>query len=314
MKKILAIDGGGIRGIIPAMILAEIEAQTGQPAAALFDLMAGTSTGGIISLVLSVNGGAGQPRYRATDLVDLYATRGQDIFSRSFWQGVSTVAGFTEEKYPAEPLEAILEEYLGDALLESALTKVLVSSYEIETRTPFFFKSWRDETKTLMMRQAARATSAAPTYFQPALVLAEDKRLALIDGGVFINNPAMSAYAEARRVFPGETDLLVVSLGTGQLTRPIPYEQARDWGKVQWALPILNVVFDGVSSAVDYQLDQILEKGKRFFRFQTDLVTANDDMDDASPANLAALKIEAERILSVQAGDLAKVCQLLTQP
>ena len=312
MKKILSIDGGGIRGIIPAMLLMAIEERTDRTVASLFDLMAGTSTGGIISLMLNLNGGNGAPKYRAADVLDLYVQRGTDIFPRSFWQGVSSAAGLTEEKYPAEPLEAILKEYLGDALLEEALTKVLVSSYEIETRSPFFFKSWREETKSVLMRQAARATSAAPTYFQPALMMVGDKKLALIDGGVFVNNPAMSAYAEARRLFPDERDLLVVSLGTGQLIRPIPYEEARDWGKVQWALPILNVVFDGVSSAVDYQLRQVL--GDNFIRFQTTLDTANDDMDDASPANLAALQSEAKRIIESQADGIQKLCRLLTQP
>ncbi|MGA9754228.1 MAG: patatin-like phospholipase family protein, partial [Desulfobaccales bacterium] len=298
--------------IIPAMILRAIEDRTKRSVASMFDLMAGTSTGGIISLMLNLDGGSGAPKYRATDLVDLYVQRGTDIFPRSLWQGVSSAAGLTEEKYPVEPLEAILKEYLGDALLEQAITRVLVSSYEIETRRPFFFKSWWDETKSAMMRQAARATSAAPTYFQPALMLLGDKKLWLIDGGVFVNNPAMSAYAEARRLFPDERDFLVVSLGTGQLIRPIHYEEARDWGKVQWALPILNVVFDGVSSAVDYQLQQVL--GDNFIRFQTTLDTANDDMDDASPANLAALKIEANRIVEAQADDIEKVCRLLAQP
>lgn len=312
MKKILSIDGGGIRGIIPAMLLMAIEERTDRTVASLFDLMAGTSTGGIISLMLNRDGGNGAPKYRAADVLDLYVQRGTDIFPRSFWQGVSSAAGLTEEKYPAEPLEAILKEYLGDALLEEALTKVLVSSYEIETRSPFFFKSWREETKSVLMRQAARATSAAPTYFQPALMMVGDKKLALIDGGVFVNNPAMSAYAEARRLFPDERDLLVVSLGTGQLIRPIPYEEARDWGKVQWALPILNVVFDGVSSAVDYQLRQVL--GDNFIRFQTTLDTANDDMDDASPANLAALQSEAKGIIESQADGIEKLCRLLKQP
>ena len=312
MKKILSIDGGGIRGIIPAMLLMAIEERTDRTVASLFDLVAGTSTGGIISLMLNRDGGNGAPKYRAADVLDLYVQRGTDIFPRSFWQGVSSAAGLTEEKYPAEPLEAILKEYLGDALLEKALTKVLVSSYEIETRSPFFFKSWREETKSVLMRQAARATSAAPTYFQPALMMVGDKKLALIDGGVFVNNPAMSAYAEARRLFPDERDLLVVSLGTGQLIRPIPYEEARDWGKVQWALPILNVVFDGVSSAVDYQLRQVL--GDNFIRFQTTLDTANDDMDDASPANLAALQSEAKGIIESQADGIEKLCRLLKQP
>jgi predicted acylesterase/phospholipase RssA len=312
MKKLLSIDGGGIRGIIPAMILAEIEQRTNRTTASLFDLMAGTSTGGIISLALSRDGGGGLPKYKALDLVDLYVNRGPEIFSRSFWHGISSVAGVTEEKYSQEPLEAILQEYFADELLEAALTRVLISSYEIEQRRPFFFKSWRDESKMVLMRSAARATSAAPTYFEPAVVRVAGEKLALIDGGVFVNNPAMSAYSEARRLFPDEADFLIVSLGTGQLTRAIPFDEAQDWGKAQWALPILSVVFDGVNDAVDYQLRQVL--GDLFFRFQTTLNTANDDMDDASPANLAALKIEAERILAAQATDIDKVCQLLLQP
>jgi predicted acylesterase/phospholipase RssA len=312
MKKLLSIDGGGIRGIIPAMILAEIEQRTNKPAATLFDLMAGTSTGGIISLALSLGVGDGRPKYKALDLVDMYMNRGGEIFSRSFWHGVSSVAGLKEEKYPQEPLEAVLKEYLHDVPLQAALTRVLVSSYDIETRSPFFFKSWREECKPVLMRYAARATSAAPTYFEPAQVQVAGQELALIDGGVFINNPAMSAYSEARRLFPDEASFLVVSLGTGQLTRPIPFEEAKDWGKVQWALPILSVVFDGVSAAVDYQLRQIL--GEQFFRFQTTLDTANDDLDDASPANLAALKIEAKRIIQAQGADIDKVCQMLMRP
>lgn len=311
MKKLLSIDGGGIRGIIPATILAVIEAKTGSPAASLFDLMAGTSTGGIITLALSRDGGGGVPKYKAQDLVEMYVNRGPEIFSRSFWHGVSSVAGLTEEKYSQCPLEEVLKEYFADVPLGQALTKVLVSSYEIETRNPYFFKSWREESKPVLMREAARATSAAPTYFEPAQIQAAGQELALIDGGVFVNNPAMSAYSEARRLFPDETCFLVVSLGTGQLTRAIPFKEAKDWGKVQWALPILSVVFDGVSDAVDYQLRQIL--GEHFFRFQTTLDTASDDMDDASPANLAALKIEAKRILETQEADIDRVCQLLTQ-
>jgi hypothetical protein len=221
--------------------------------------------------------------------------------------------GVYEDKYSFEPLEKVLEEYFDDVPLKAALTRIMVSGYAIEIHSPFFFKSWREKTGPVLMRYAARATSAAPTYFEAARVTVAGKELALIDGGVFANNPAMAAYSEARRLFPGETDFLVVSLGTGRLTQTISFEMAKDWGKVQWARPILHVVFDGISAAVDYQLERILGK-QLFFRFQITLDTANDNIDDASPANLEALKIDAERIIQAQGVDLDLVCQLLQQP
>lgn len=258
MKKLLSIDGGGIRRLIPALVLSEIERRLGQPIAQLVDLLAGTSTGGILSLALTRNNGQGQPLYNADRIAQLYVDRGREIFSRSFWRGVSSIGGLADEKYAHEALVNILREYLGDDPLSAALKLALISAYDLENRQPFFFKSWRPETRTVLMRQAAHATSAAPTYFEPAWLPVGSQPLALIDGGVFLQNPAMSAYAEARRLFPEEQEFLVVSLGTGELTRPIRYQEAKDWGLVEWALPLLGVVFDGVSDAVDINSDTFL--------------------------------------------------------
>lgn len=310
MHKILSIDGGGIRGIIPALLLAAIEGRTGEDISHLFDLIAGTSTGGILALGLCTPDAAGSPAYSAARLVEFYESRGREIFARSFWRGVSAAGGLSDERYPEGPLEGILSEYFGETTLEAALTDVLISSYDLESRQPFFFKSWRKETKAVPMRWAARATSAAPTYFEPLQLQVGEQLVTLVDGGVYLNNPAVSAYAEARRRFPDERDFLVVSMGTGQLTRPIHYAEAKDWGLVQWAVPLLNVVFDGVSAAVDYQLRQIL--GPMFYRFQTELDLALDDMDNASRSNIEALKGEAGQILAERQQDLEKLCTLLT--
>lgn len=309
MKKILAIDGGGIRGVIPAVVLTEIERRTGRPAAALFDLVAGTSTGGILALGLSRPGTGRRPKYSAADLLDLYTNRGREIFSRSFWKGMTSVGGLVDEKYPSGPLEKILKDYFGAARLDRALTHVLVSAYDLENRKPFFFKSWRPKYGSIEMRHAARATSAAPTYFEPARVKVAGSTLALIDGGVYVNNPAMSAYAEARRLWPEEDEYLVLSLGTGELIRKITFEETKDWGKLEWAVPILNVVFDGVSEAVDYQLSRL--PFCRYHRFQVRLETASDDMDNASAGNIENLKAEAGRLLAEREDELEKVCGVL---
>jgi hypothetical protein len=126
----------------------------------------------------------------------------------------------------------------------------------------------------------------------------------------------MCAYVEAVSAQAEPCDYLVVSLGTGELTRPIRYDDAKDWGLAMWAQPILNVVFDGVSDTVDYQLQELLPTGadgtRRYYRFQTTLEMGNDDMDDASQTNLFALKALAKRIISQNDGDIARLCEQLT--
>lgn len=309
MKCILSIDGGGIRGIIPALVLAEIEKATGKRSCELFDLIAGTSTGGILALGLSLADSKGEARYSASDLAKLYEENGQKIFPRSLWQTVVSVGGITDEKYPHKGLEEVLLEYFGNEPMGGALTHVVVTSYDIQNRTPHFFKSWRKEWKTVEMRFVARATSAAPTYFEPALVTVEGSPRALIDGGVFINNPGMSAYVEAKVLFPGE-DILVVSLGTGELTRPIPHKEAINWGKVGWLRPLLDCMFDGSSDAVDYQLEKMLGDDK-YFRMQSRLEKALDDMDNVTKGNIENLKRVAETLLVTHKKDLKRLCDIL---
>src|SRR6266849_5514369 len=102
------------------------------------------------------------------------------------------------------------------------------------------------------MRKAARATSAAPTYFEPLKIEsgAATGYYALVDGGLFANNPALCALVEARTLF-GNDDILLVSLGTGASTRPLSYRKTKHWGVAGWAKPVLDIAFDGVSSTVD---------------------------------------------------------------
>ena len=171
--RILSIDGGGIRGIIPATVLAEVERRTGKPVAEAFDLIAGTSTGGILALALTRPGDAGGPAYRAEDLVGLYEREGPGIFSRSLCKRIRSVDGLLDERYPSHGLEDALDTYLGDARLSDALTDVIVPAYDIERRGTFFFKSRKariDEADDFAMRDAAHATSAAPTYFEPVRI------------------------------------------------------------------------------------------------------------------------------------------------
>jgi patatin-like phospholipase/acyl hydrolase len=316
--RVLSLDGGGIRGIIPALVLSAIEAELKQPIAASFDLVAGTSTGGILALGLTVPGDDGKPRYRAADLAKMYEEEGPTIFHASLWQKLARMGNLNGPKYTADGIETVLHKYFGDTRLKQALTEVLITSYEIDKLLdPFFFRSARAQTDSLYdfyMRDVARATSAAPTYFEPARLESQpgDARsfYGLVDGGVFANNPAMCAYAEVRSR-DAERELVLVSVGTGQAHQTIGYAAARSWGLIGWAPRVLDVVFDGVSDTVDYQLAQVLPaaSGKvSYFRLQCALDRNTEAMDDVSPANLARLRATGEKLVADQQAAITALC------
>jgi uncharacterized protein len=313
--NVLSVDGGGIRGVIPAMVLADLEERTGKHTAELFDLIAGTSTGGIIALALTVPGPEGRPRWTANDLVDLYLTEGPRIFHHSIGRQLASGLGLLDEKYDAKPLEQALKTYLGDAMVSESLTDVLVTSYDLEHRKPFFFKT--DKAKETPrrdwpMHEAARATAAAPTYFEPEKLTAQGETFALCDGGVFAANPAMCAYAEARRRHP-RAEIRLVSLGTGQLTKPLHFEDVKGWGLIEWARPLFDVVFDGVGDATEYQLEQLLPDAD-YTRFQIELVGASDSLDNASEPNLEGLQDLGRALIKQRAADLDRLAGELGTP
>jgi patatin-like phospholipase/acyl hydrolase len=294
--RVLAIDGGGIRGLIPALVLAEIERRTGRRIATLVDLIAGTSTGGILACAL-----AKPDPLPAEQIAGIYEQEGPHIFDRSLLKTITSVDGNIDERYDDKGLMAALRRYLGGARLGDATVPLLITAYDIEARQAIVLRPATDGAVTMV--EAARATSAAPTYFEPVRVAGR----ALIDGGVFAINPAMTAYAEVA----GETVDVLASLGTGEHTRRLALDDVRGWGRLQWAEPILDVVFDGSADAVDDQLGRLVDA--RYVRLQTRLDEASDDLDDASEENLAALRREAERLIAAHSADIDRLCGILTR-
>jgi patatin-like phospholipase/acyl hydrolase len=303
-RRILSIDGGGIRGIIPALALAHIERYTGKPCSDLFDLMVGTSTGGMLALGLSIDDGNGEALFSAQQLVKLYEEHGAEIFEQSLWRKVRSVGGILEEAYSHEALEAILNQYFRDRALSECRVATMVTSYDIQHRRTVFLKSWHSDHAGLLCKEAARATSAAPTYFEPKTLEWASESHTLIDGGVFINSPSVSAYAEARKLFPDD-EIAMLSIGTGELTRAIPYEAAKTWGSALWVMSLLDCMFDGASKAADHQMRLFL--GQNYLRLQTPLHYASDDMDDASQGNIRNLKQTAEELIQREQGALSEM-------
>jgi patatin-like phospholipase/acyl hydrolase len=326
--RILSIDGGGIRGIIPGQILVTLEEKLKKAAgnekariADYFDFIAGTSTGGILTCAylcpdLNI---PPTPKFSAQEVGNLYLERGNEIFDIPFKHKLITAGGTLDEKFPVDALEKALNDYFGEIKLSQLLKPCLISAYDIERRQAHFFTQLdavKKEGWNFYVRDVARATSAAPTYFECSKVKSDTGiSYPLIDGGVYVNNPALCAYAEVYNEYKVSTkQMVILSLGTGYEKKAYNYNNAKDWGMIGWIKPLISIMMSGVSEVVDYQLKQIFSSvgaSQNYLRINTEFpVNVSSDMDDASQENLNGLKelgTETAQKFDTQLDDIVKM-------
>jgi patatin-like phospholipase/acyl hydrolase len=310
--RILSIDGGGIRGIIPGTILQileeKIQLYTGNPEARMVDyvdFLAGTSSGGIITcgmLIPSVDNPL-KARYSLEEIVARYHQKGGEIFNKPLLHQIKNLWGLRDEKYPNTALKESFQEQFGDLRMSDLLKPSLLTAYEIEKRKSVFITQ-HDAVQTpqddFLVRDAVLATCSAPTYFEAAKIPSiSGDTMVLIDGAVFANNPAMCAYAEVRKLsfgginYPTSKDMLMISLGTGHVDQGYPYGKAKNFGFLQWARPLVSIMMSSSSETVSYQLQWLFDAGfntENCFRIEPELLHAKVDMDDASVTNMNALR------------------------
>lgn len=312
--RILSIDGGGVRGIIAGQVLISLEQKLRDQTnnahvriADYFDMIAGTSTGGILTCIYLAPGISDptRPRWPAEKAVDFYLAEAGKIFHVSPWQWLRSLGGLCDEKYSAIALENACERYFGNLRLSQLLKPCLITAYDIEARGAKFFTQHdaSSNSKDYLVRDVVRATSAAPAYFEVARIdsLAEVP-YPLIDGGVFANNPTMCAYAEVRNKFPANptaSDMAILSIGNGLDDHPYEYAKAKDWGIISWLRPLFEIILSGSSETVDYQMRQIFDavgRPTQYLRVDGKILNASLAFDRASAENLELLKQEGIRI------------------
>jgi uncharacterized protein len=340
--RVLSIDGGGIRGLIAARVIARLEELVSAAAgeerrlADCFHMFAGTSTGGLLALGLTVPDPANpsRPRLSGADLVELYEAEGPRIFGDTLHKLLS-LGGWIAPKHPEKRFAEVLRERFGDARLRDALRELIVTSYDMTEPGPHFFKRWRareSADRDVDMVAVGLSTSAAPTYF-PSHGLGGR---ALVDGGLFAANPAVAAVVEALKRRDEEPrdlntgDLMLVSLGTGQHETGHSQSQVRRWGRIGWILPrrqdpaLIAAFLDGQSDAADHWAEILLNHepgraaldpsgrgiGPRYFRFQTKL-SVSTPLDDARPRALEQLNDAADQLLAEQDARLREVARRL---
>ncbi|WP_168224732.1 patatin-like phospholipase family protein [Rhodoferax aquaticus] len=321
-RTILSIDGGGVRGLLSAGVLAHIEqllrsrnslAEGG--IAHNFDLIVGTSSGALIGLGLAVGNSA-------QAMVGVYQRHAKSIFSAS-WLGkwINPLVGNNGATYKPDGLERVLRDiladytlgHLGSTAIESQRPDrnaplLMCTAYDTQQATPRFFKSWKPAHQNLPAWQVARASSAAPTYFPPMTMTINtddpsdpSPPATLIDGGLFANNPAMSAWAEAKKLWP-EDDILILSIGSGERQEKYSANDKQFCNMFNLIKPTFNAMFDGQSDAVEYQLGKLYADSGNYLRLQTELAQASDSLDNVEAGNLRALEAEAMRLVASQTG------------
>jgi predicted acylesterase/phospholipase RssA len=356
--RILSIDGGGIRGIIPLKVLEYIERQTGKQIHELFDVIGGTSTGGIIALGLNSKIPKKGTIYKAQELLNFYTTQEdvKRIFKRKgIWQpgnekDIDEDSTLEETRKADEPLRrpgiagpyyesCSIEKYLqdkfgSDTKMSELQPKpdVTVFSYDIQNDCPYDFNSKKAQKPEhdYCIWQAARATSAAPTFF-PAAKFSEKSNSIFVDGGVHINNPALALLIQAKDLYPNEQNFLLISLGTGDLK--VSRADLEEAGVAQWMAgnywpfppkthhppgALLEVMMNGVSYTIDKQLQQLVSDKsglklpglKLYKRYQKEL-GENIAMDDTEPETIEKLVKLGEALVDENKGDLDKLCDAL---
>ena len=275
--RILSIDGGGLRGIIPLAILENLDRARPRWRDGI-NMYAGTSTGGLIALALA-KGMA--PR----EIMDVYLGSGKSIFDHSLWHEIATLDKAVGPQYASDNREKVVQGLLGNTRLEDYLSEdksrghVLIAAFDLHKWKPKLFhnmptKDDSDDGGAIAYR-VAMATSAAPTYFSSFD--------GFVDGGVFANNPAMCALAQTQdsrnKMSIPISSVRMLSLGTGAYPQPMEVAE-ESWGLVQWARKLVSILTDGVLSTSDYEVQKMIGTDK-YVRLSTEL-PYQIEMDDTS--------------------------------
>ena len=262
--RILSLDGGGIRGIITTDLLQRLSSDKSLGGwLDSVDLIAGTSTGGLLALALAHGVDLQQIR-------DLYQMKGSKIFDDTWLDNLVDIGQIAGAQYDNKNLERELKSIFGQTTLAQLQKKVLITAFDLDNEDPDAAeRTWKpkifhnfagsDSDGAEPAYKVGLYTSAAPTYF-PSVD-------GYVDGGVFANNPSMCALTQTQdtrvRNRPALDDIVLLSLGTGTSLVYIPGKRL-DWGFAQWAKPLVSLMLDGISGIADYQCQKIL--GEKYHR------------------------------------------------
>lgn len=311
--KVLSWDGGGIRGLFSLYVAKEVEKRmNGVGLVEQADWLAGTSTGGIIALALAHGASL-------DEAINIYKNNGDKIFQKEGFSAWRWIKGLFAETYSNTGILQELKEVLGEDTTLGDLEKgVIVTSYDIEggenaVPGPYVFNSRKEEFQTVKLWEAGRATSAAPTFFEPYYGF---PNRSLIDGGVVLNHPGDAALDEISSLYPRNQrenvifNIDMLSFGTGLFYSPMTREDSRDMGKLDWAGPISGLMMQGVSQVTDTSLRNTL--GSHYVRLNATL-DRPIPLDGVSETEIAELEHVALEYVKNNPKQIERAARLMLQ-
>lgn len=250
--NILSIDGGGIRGVYAAEIILKMQQELQIDCYKEFDLIAGTSTGSIIAAALAIG-------ISAQEIVKLYMEKSEIIFKKNRLGGVIT------PKYDNQNLKSVLDEVFGDRIFNDVKTRLMITATNISDGMPWVFKSLYHERlvrdQDVKLADAVLASCCAPMYFNPY----EMNNQLLADGGLWANNPALSALVEAlgHNIDMKRYKVRLISIGTGVNIKHYPLDWVeKKWGATRWGVGLIDVILNMQSFSVEKYLNTIMNSGQ----------------------------------------------------
>ena len=307
-RYVLSIDGGGIRGIIAAKVLCEVEKRVQKPVGEIFNFFSGSSVGSIIAAALSVKNKNGKALYTAVEVFELLSKYGPVLFSTSMVRKLLSV--FSGARFSSTSMERVLKHFFGDVTIGELSAHFMVPSYDVKTRDTVVIRSWVSSHRELKVRDVLQAACAAPTIFVPKRLTIDSCTRVLVDSGLVANNPAVCAYAAVDFLYPGE-EICILSLGCGGAHNTCTNDVVGR-GLAFWVFNIAPIFLDAGMEAVDYQMIRILGR-EGYIRITGVLQNANQDFTDASTDNICALREDADRIVQENMGEIERFVSAYSQ-
>ena len=283
MFRILSAQGGGIRGVIIVMVLIKLEEITGKHSTELFDLFVGTSTGSLITSVLTIPGDDGKPKYSAKDLLDIYVKEAPITFESSMWKRVSTAWGMYGAQYYTKNRDERFAAWVKDVHIKDTLKDIVIPSYDLSTQTPIFFKTRKgrlDDKDNHLLLDVVKAATAAPTIFPP-----HPCGDALYMDALFGKNPLLFGITEALKHYDASLDnLLILSLGTG-------FPERKDKARLSQTGPaflveVFNSTINANTVSATYMAQTLLKDPSNLLSIDFALPENHMGITDVSKGNL----------------------------